>query len=127
MKTPRLWIGGQWVDTATTHEVLNPASGEVVAHVPLGDVARLDEAVAAAQKAFPPVRRQSAHERAALLHAIARGVEQRRAELADTIVAEAGKPITFADAEVTRAIATFTAAAEEARRQHGEVLDLDAF
>src|SRR4026209_50350 len=43
------------------------------------------------------------------------------------MVPEAGKPITFAEAEVARAIMTFTAAAEEARRQHGEALDMDAF
>src|SRR5439155_18827265 len=44
-----------------------------------------------------------------------------------TIVAEVGKPIALAEGEVARAIATFTAAAEEARHQQGEVLDMDAF
>src|SRR5438477_369963 len=69
----------------------------------------------------------AAHQRAALLHAVAQGGERRSAEFAETIMSEAGKPITLAKAEVSRAVMTFTAAAEEARRQHGEVLDMDAF
>jgi len=127
LKNPRLWIGGRWQETSATKDVLNPATGEVLAQVPLGDVATIEAALAAAQEAFPHSRKQAAHQRATCLRAIAQGIEQRRAEFADLIVAEAGKPLTFAEAEVTRAIMTFTAAAEEARHQHGEVLDMDAF
>ena len=43
------------------------------------------------------------------------------------MINEAGKPYIFADGEVTRAIITFTVAAEEARRQQGELLDIDAY
>ena len=124
---PRLWIGGQWVETRATTDVVNPATGELIVHAPLGDLQTLEAALAAAQQAFQHVRHQPPHERAALLLAIAQGIDRRRLEFVDTIVAEAGKPIVFAEAEVVRAIATFTAAAEEARRLHGEVLDMDAF
>lgn len=127
MKNPRLWINGQWLETGATHDVINPATGERLAGVPLGDLATIEAALAAALAAFPATRRQPPHERAAVLHAVARGLGERRAEFVETILAEAGKPITFAEAEVDRAIVTFTAAAEEARRQHGEVLDMDAF
>jgi glyceraldehyde-3-phosphate dehydrogenase (NADP+) len=127
MKNPRLWIGGQWLQTDATKEVVNPANGELLARVPLGNLGTVEAALSAALEAFPHVRKQAPHERCAVLHAIARGIEERRTEFAETIVAEAGKPITFAEAEVARAIMTFTAAAEEARRQRGEVLDMDAF
>ena len=127
MTNPRLWIGGQWLETRATKDVLNPATGELLARVPLGDESTIEAAVEAAQKAFAQVRHQPPHQRSAVLAAVARGIEERRAEFADTILAEAGKPITLAEAEVARAINTFTAAAEEARRQHGEVLDMDAF
>ena len=43
------------------------------------------------------------------------------------MITEAGKPCTFADGEVSRAIITFTVASEEARRQQGELLDIDAY
>jgi len=127
MKLPRLSIGGKWHETRATKDVINPATGELLARVPLGDESTIEAALGAAQQAFVQVRYQPAHQRSAVLSAVARGIEQRRAEFAETIVAEAGKPITFAEAEVARAMNTFTAAAEEARRQHGEVLDMDAF
>ena len=125
--TPRLLIHGQRVETATTYVVRNPWDGSELAHVPLGDAATIDAAIHSAATAFPEVRRIAPHRRSALLTAIARGIEMRRAEFVKTIVAEAGKPITYAEAEVNRAMMTFTAAADEARRQHGEVLDMDAF
>src|SRR5437870_4054099 len=123
-KSTRLWIGGQWLDTRATLDVVNPATGETIARAPLGDVQTLEAALAAAQAAFPRVRNQPAHRRSAVLQAIAQGIAQRRNEFVDTIVAEAGKPIALAEGEVARAIATFTAAAEEARHQQGEVLDM---
>ncbi len=125
--TPRLLIHGQRVETASTLAVRNPWSGDELARVPLGDASTVDAAIASCASAFPEVRAISPHRRSALLSAIARGIETRKAEFANTIVAEAGKPITYAEAEVHRAAMTFTAAAEEARRQHGEVLDMDAF
>src|SRR6185436_213860 len=127
MKNPRLWIGGQWLETRATKDVVDPATGQLVAQVPLGDESTIEAAVGAAQTAFAQVRHQPAYQRSAVLAAVAQGIEARRAEFAETILAEAGKPIALAEAEVARAVNTFTAAAEEARRQHGEVLDMDAF
>ncbi len=124
---PRLLIHGQRVETAATLTVRNPWTGAELAHVPLGDAATIDAAIASSAAAFPEVRRIAPHRRSALLTAIAHGIELRKADFANTIVAEAGKPITLAEAEVNRAVMTFTAAAEEARKQHGEVLDIDAF
>jgi glyceraldehyde-3-phosphate dehydrogenase (NADP+) len=126
MSTPQLLIAGQWVDAPARFPVTNPFTGEEIAQVPLGDAAVLDRALAAAHAAFPGVRATPAHQRAALLRRTAEGIEARQAEFAATIVAEGGKPVTFAEAEVARAVMTFTCAAEEARRQHGELLDMDA-
>jgi acyl-CoA reductase-like NAD-dependent aldehyde dehydrogenase len=125
---PSLLIGGEWIETtAETTAVIDPFTGEEIARVPLGGPAEIERALAAAQAAFPQVRSVPAHRRAALLLAVAAGIERRQAEFADTIVREAGKPITLAEGEVARAVMTFTAAAEEARRPHGELLDVDAF
>src|SRR5205814_1728988 len=49
----------------------------------------------------------------------------RREELARCISDESGKPIRDARVEVDRAALVFSLAADEARRQHGEVLPLD--
>src|SRR5262245_62101613 len=100
MKTPRLWIGGKWIEARAKTDCVNPASGELLPHAPLGDRETLESALAAAQQTFPRVRQQAPYERATILQAVARGLEQRRQELAETILAEAGKPITLAEAEV---------------------------
>ncbi len=125
---PSLLIGGEWISNATAElPVVNPFTGAEIARVPMGGPGEIERAIAAAHAAFAQVRRAPAHRRASLLLAIAQGIERRSAEFAETIMSEAGKPITFAKAEVERAVMTFTNAAEEARRQHGEVLDMDAF
>jgi acyl-CoA reductase-like NAD-dependent aldehyde dehydrogenase len=53
-------------------------------------------------------------------------ITERKRDLAETIAIEAGKALKFALIEVDRAISTFTLAAEEARRVHGETIPLDA-
>jgi glyceraldehyde-3-phosphate dehydrogenase (NADP+) len=123
----RLLIDGEWCTTPETAPVVNPFTGEEFARVPLGGAEEIERAISAAHAAFPQVRRVAAHQRAALLLAVAAGIERRKADFVETMVSEAGKPVTFAEAEVARAQMTFTTAAEEARRQHGELLDMDAF
>ena len=67
----------------------------------------------------------SSLERREMLAALAHGVEKRREELARTITAEGGKPITYAWAEMARGVTTLTLAAEEAGRLTGESIPLD--
>ncbi len=124
---PTLLIHGNRITTNDTLAVRNPWSGEEIARVPLGDASTVEAAIASSASAFFEVRSVPPHRRAELLHATARGIESRKTEFVKTIIAEAGKPLTYATAEVNRAVMTFTAAAEESRRQNGEVLDMDAF
>ena len=106
--------------------VFDPFTGKEVGRAPMGNTEMVDLAIAEAASAFPQASRTPAHQRATLLQKIASGIDSRRAELVETIIAEAGKPIIFAEAEVSRAVMTFATAAEEARRAHGEVLPMDA-
>lgn len=99
-----------------TSAVRNPFTGETIARIPIDDTESTERALARAHAAFEHTRHQPAHARADLLRRIASDLVQRKAELLDTIVAEAGKPISLAEAELHRAIWTFTSAAEEARR-----------
>jgi glyceraldehyde-3-phosphate dehydrogenase (NADP+) len=127
MKTsvPQLLVGGRWLSTADRLAVVNPYTGVEFARVPMGNAETVDMAIGAAAEAFPKVRATPGHQRATLLLKIARGIEARRAQFAESIVNEGGKPVLFAETEVSRAIMTFQTAAEEARRQHGGMLDLD--
>jgi glyceraldehyde-3-phosphate dehydrogenase (NADP+) len=125
-QVPQLLVGGRWLSTSQRLPVIDPYTGEEFARVPMGDAETIELAISSAAAAFPKVRATPAHQRATLLQKIARGIDARREDFVSTIVGECGKPVFFAEAEVARAIMTFETAAEEARRQHGELLDLDA-
>lgn len=103
-------------------DVTNPYSGEVIAtldEVGAGDV---DDAVARARRCLPP---PPPAERAAVLERAARLVAERAEHLADTIRAEAGKPITQARGEVARCADTLIYSAIEARTLAGEMVPLE--
>ena len=121
-----LLIDNEWIATTEWMPVVNPFTGEEIARAPMGGRGHIDAGIAAAHAAFPKVRATPAHVRARLLLKVAALIEERRGEFVETIIAEAGKPVAFAEAEVARAAMTFTIAAEEARRQHGGLLDMDA-
>ncbi len=123
-----LLIGADWVPTDNVATIVSPFDGFVVGQVCVGDATHLHRAVDAAQATFESVsRRQQPFERAQILARLATSIEQQRTEFVRLIVAEAGKPITHAEAEVTRAVGTFQLAAELARATPGHLLDLDAF
>lgn len=110
-----------------TLDVINPYDGSKVAQVPLLDASGLDHAVAQAHAVFDQTRHAVPFERAAVLANVAEGLKNRRDEFARTILSEAGKPITLAEIEVDRAIISFTAAAEEARKSQGEYLSINGY
>ncbi len=120
-----LLIGGAWRDTGQRAEIRSPSSGDVVGYLPWARAEDLEDAIRAAEDAFQKTRRLSRIDRSEILAGAAAGIRARRAELVETIVGESGKPVKFADAEVGRAITTFTLAAEEAKRFAGEVIPLD--
>ena len=126
MDNPRLFINGEWVGAGRAEPVINAYTGAAIASVPVGDESTLDAAVAAAHAAFPQTRRMPAHERGRILASAAAEIGRRAKEFAETIVAEAGKPITLAEGEVARCVQTFSAAADEARRSHGQTIEMDA-
>jgi len=127
LKSPRMLVGSEWIDSADKRPITDPFTGQTIAQMPQADATLLDRAIGSADAAFAITSKQPAFERAAILHRVAVAIEQRKPEFAELIVAEAGKPITLAEGEVARAVATFTAAAEEARHAAGELLDMDAF
>jgi acyl-CoA reductase-like NAD-dependent aldehyde dehydrogenase len=87
--------------------------------------AGISRAIEAARSAFSETRRMPSWRRAEALRKIRDGIARRRAEFSEAIVAEAGKPIRFAEGEVDRCLVTFSIAAEEATRAGGEVIPVD--
>ena len=94
----RHYVGGAWVEPASTDliEVINPATEEAIGRAAAGIEADVDRAVEAAASAFGPYSQSSQEERVALLERVIEGYEARFEELAKTISAEMGAPISLA-------------------------------
>jgi acyl-CoA reductase-like NAD-dependent aldehyde dehydrogenase len=122
----KLLIDGQWAGTGSSLEVRNKYDGSVVGVLPTASREDLDRAVDAAERTEDVMAEMPAYKRADILLKTAMLMRERSDDLAKTIAAEAGKALKFARAEVDRAISTFTIAAEEAKRLHGETIPLDA-
>jgi glyceraldehyde-3-phosphate dehydrogenase (NADP+) len=118
-------LAGKWTESAETITVHNPFDGSVVGEVAKAGPAELERAAAAAVAAFETTRRLSSGARSSILSSASAGLARRKEEVARTICLEAGKPIKLARGEVDRAVHTFSAAADEARRIGGEVIPLD--
>jgi aldehyde dehydrogenase (NAD+) len=97
----KLFIGGKWVEPSTSEviEVRSPATGELVGKVPMAAEADVNAACAAARKAFDegPWPQMSPEERAAILTAAVKIMEERADELKFLLAAETGQPPTIVD------------------------------
>jgi acyl-CoA reductase-like NAD-dependent aldehyde dehydrogenase len=122
----KLLIDGQWTGTGSPLEVKNKYDGSTVGVLPTASREDLDRAIDAAERAEDVMSDMPTHKRADILLKTAALMRERSDDLAKTIAAEAGKALKFARAEVDRAISTFTIAAEESKRLHGETIPLDA-
>jgi len=112
VKQTKLLIDGEWVSSKSgkTFEDIDPATGEVIAHVAEGGPEDIDAAVRAARKAFEegPWPGMSARERGVLLLKLADLIEQNAQELAAIEVLDKGKPIREAlEGDLPLVAATF--------------------
>ena len=94
-----IWIGGEFVAPSGTGtiEVISPHSEQVIARVPDGTVADIDNAVAAARRAFDHGEwpRMTPTERGAKLAALSLAIQARMDEFAGTISSQNGSPFSF--------------------------------
>jgi acyl-CoA reductase-like NAD-dependent aldehyde dehydrogenase len=123
----RMVIGGEQVDAADgqTFEVVNPATGKVIARAPLGGREDVDRAVAAAQKAFEDRKgwaSWAAGKRGRTLAKFAALVKQNSEELAQLETANVGKPITSSRGEVVGASLVFDYYAGAANKLFGQTI-----
>jgi acyl-CoA reductase-like NAD-dependent aldehyde dehydrogenase len=96
-------IDGQLVRSERSIEVINPATGRVFARAPDASRAQLDEAVAAARRAFAAWSRNSYEERATLLRRLGETLRAHQESLAELLTREQGKPLQQARDEIGRA------------------------
>ncbi len=119
-----LFVDGAWSagEGRETRPVVNPATGDAIAEVPLATAADLDAALAAAERGFKVWRATEASARAVILHKAADLIRARADAIATLLTREQGKPIAEARGEVISAAQMFDWFAEEALRHYGRVL-----
>jgi aldehyde dehydrogenase (NAD+) len=91
----QFYIDGKWVNPFHVHDflVINPATEEPIAAISLGSAADVDEAVAAAKRAFESYSETTLDDRVKVLQRIIEIYRQRMEEMADTISLEMGSPV----------------------------------
>lgn len=119
----RLYLGGEWVPSSDAEEivVLDPASGEPIASVASGSASDAVAAVDAASDALGAWSATSPRERGEILRRAFELMIDRSGELADLIVAEMGKALSEARAEVAYAAEFFRWYSGEAVRNLGQI------
>jgi malonate-semialdehyde dehydrogenase (acetylating)/methylmalonate-semialdehyde dehydrogenase len=102
----RNFIGGEWVESSATshHEVVNPATGEVLGQTPLSGAAEVDQAVQAARDAFASWRRVPPVVRTRYLFKLRALMEERFEDLASSVTRENGKTLHESRGSVQRGI-----------------------
>src|SRR5205809_2338149 len=101
-----LWIGGRAMQPTTTRygEVTNPATGEVIRHVPFANATDVDAAVQVADRAFPAWRASPPLRRARVMMRFRDLLDQHKKDLARVVTQEHGKTLADAEGSLTRGL-----------------------
>jgi succinate-semialdehyde dehydrogenase / glutarate-semialdehyde dehydrogenase len=119
-----LYIDGKWENGngRKGEEVLNPATGKPLAHLPHATKGDLDEALEAAKKGFAVWRATPAYDRAKIMRKAADLMRERHDAISKIMVQEQGKVYVEARAEVITSADIIDWYAEEGRRSYGRVV-----
>ncbi len=118
------YVNGQWVNAASgkTFDVVNPATGEVIATVPDMNRDDVSKAIDAAHAAWPAYRDLTAKDRANLLKKWFNLILEHKEELAILMTLECGKVLSESRGEVDYGASFVEWFAEEAKRTYGDVI-----
>jgi betaine-aldehyde dehydrogenase len=126
MKTYRLFINGEFVspESTATIDVIDPATGEILAQTPDGGAADVDRAVRAARAAFDegPWKDTTAQDRGRVLFKLAQIVRDRADELAELETRNSGKPIVESEYDIADVATCFEYYGGLATKIHGDVI-----
>ena len=120
------YLNGEWVSGTDTTEVTNPATGEVIGHVPKLGQAEAAKAIADANAAWPAWRKKTAKERATILKKWFDLMIANADDLALIMTSEQGKPLAEAKGEIMYAASFIEWFAEEGKRIYGDTIPTHA-
>lgn len=118
------FIGGRWIgsDQRDSTSVINPATEEEIARMPMATIEDLELAATTAQDAFLLWKLRSPLDRSAILRRFAELLRTNEKTIAYGITLDMGKPLTEALAEVRSAADYIDWHAEEGRRIYGRIV-----
>ena len=127
LKRPELlreaaYVAGEWVTSAQTIDVRNPATAGLIATVPRLGAAETRRAIDAAATAMRPWAARTAKDRAGVLRRWFDLIMANQDDLARIMTAEQGKPLTEAKGEIAYAASFIEWFAEEGKRIYGDVI-----
>ena len=123
MNRQPLYLNGRFTTEAREFAtVINPATEEPLAEVPMVERGVVRQAIADAHAALPVWSALPAKARADYLLAVAAELQRRGQEVARTITQENGKPLPQSKGEVAMSVDHLRWFAEEARRAYGRVI-----
>lgn len=122
----KCYVDGQWIKALSgkTLDVNNPATGELLGHVPGLGTEETGIAVRAAEKAYPAWRRMTAKERSQLLRRWFDLIMKNQDDLAVIMTAEQGKPLAESRGEIAYAASFVEWFAEEGKRVYGDTIPM---
>ena len=125
MKDYKIYLAGKFVSTGQKLEVRNPFDNELIATTYIAGKKEINEAIETAKSMEKTMRDLPIYKRYEILTQIASEINNNKQYLAEVLAKESGKPMRYALGEISRAVATFTIAAEESKRLPAEYFSLD--
>ena len=122
LPTVKLLIGGEFVESRTTEwrEVVNPATQEVLARVPMATADEVAAAIAAGKAAFKSWKKTPIGTRARIFLKLQQLIREHMKELAALLTAEQGKTLADAEGDIFRGLEVVEHAANIGTLQLGE-------
>lgn len=121
-----MYIDGDWQgDDCDFTPVVNPATEDIIAHVPDGTSAHADRAIESAWVAQQHWARRPASERAVLVEKLAHAVMKNQKKYAEIVTLEQGKPLQQAHGEIEAVARFLLYAVSQARRIEGDIIVSD--
>ncbi|MFV8817928.1 NAD-dependent succinate-semialdehyde dehydrogenase [Haliea sp. E17] len=120
----RLFIGGEWTSgtSGAGSDVINPATDEVLGHVPHASTADLDMALEAARSGFQLWRQKTPVERQQVLEGAAAIIEEQKEHISRILTLEMGKTLAESRGEMDFVINIIRWYGEEGKRAYGRVV-----
>lgn len=116
------YLNGEWINAASSFAVVNPADGVTITSVPNMGAEHAQQAITAAEAAFPAWAARTGKDRAAILRKWFDLILAHADDLALLMTAEQGKPVAEAKGEVIYGASFIEWFAEEAKRVNGDVM-----